>query len=145
MHLQDKLANANDRAKAAEECKLMLDEQMKVSNSIEFKRRDKRMTKEYQCFRFHSFAQAYIAAYEGSAKDLVDARGLIHDLKDQVCSATSFRLVSSSDYSVLVCSNGNLFCYLITFLCSVSTKGKKEGQVDERKCRGDRPSSNFAM
>lgn len=56
LHLQDKLANANDRAKAAEECKLMLDEQMK----------------------------AYIAAYEGSAKDLVDARGLIHDLKDQV-------------------------------------------------------------
>jgi len=56
LHLQDKLANAKDRATAAEECKLMLDEQMK----------------------------AYIAAYEGSAKDLVDARGQIHDLKDQV-------------------------------------------------------------
>ena len=28
--------------------------------------------------------QAYIAAYEGSARDLVDARGQIHDLKDQV-------------------------------------------------------------
>ena len=30
LHLQDKLANAKDRANAAEECKLMLDEQMKV-------------------------------------------------------------------------------------------------------------------
>jgi len=56
LHLQDKLANAKDRANAAEECKLMLDEQMK----------------------------AYIAAYDGSAKDLVDARGQIHDLKDQI-------------------------------------------------------------
>ena len=28
--------------------------------------------------------QAYIAAYEGAAKDLVDARGQNHDLKDQV-------------------------------------------------------------
>merc|ERR1711962_1935706 len=43
LHLQDKLANAKDRADAAEQCKLMLDEQMK----------------------------AYIAAYEGSARDLV--------------------------------------------------------------------------
>ena len=32
LHLQDKLANAKDRATAAEECKLMLDEQMKVPN-----------------------------------------------------------------------------------------------------------------
>lgn len=56
LHLQDKLANAKDRANAAEECKLMLDEQMK----------------------------AYIAAYDGSARDLVDARGQIHDLKDQI-------------------------------------------------------------
>lgn len=56
LHLQDQLSNTKDRAAAAEQCKLMLDEQMK----------------------------AYIAAYEGSARDLVDARGEIHDLKDQV-------------------------------------------------------------
>jgi len=56
VHMQDKLANEKDRADAAEKCKLMLDEQMK----------------------------AYIAAYEGSSRDLVDARGEIHDLKDQI-------------------------------------------------------------
>ena len=34
LHLQDKLANAKDRADAAEQCKLMLDEQMKVLYGI---------------------------------------------------------------------------------------------------------------